>query len=70
MKILLLFAAVVFSSTAFAEDAPKVGNKPLVQVKPKGPAGCKMVGTVNGTKLWAGKCIASEPTASEPKGEE
>jgi hypothetical protein len=39
---------------------PKAGNKPLVQVRPKEPMGCKLVGTVKGTKLWAGDCIASE----------
>ena len=26
----------------------------------KGPTGCKLVGTVKGTKLWAGDCVASE----------
>jgi hypothetical protein len=66
MRIFCVLVAIVFSSTAFAQDAPKVGNKPIVQVKPKGPAGCKMVGTVKGTKLWAGECVASEP--SEPAG--
>ncbi|THD54378.1 MAG: hypothetical protein E8A46_08720 [Bradyrhizobium sp.] len=68
MRIFCVLVAIVFSSTAFAQDAPKVGNKPIVQVKPKGPAGCKMVGTVKGTKLWAGECVASEPTAP-PAGE-
>ena len=58
MRIFCVLVAMVFSSTAFAQDAPKVGNKPIVQVKPKGPAGCKMVGTVKGTKLWAGDCVA------------
>jgi hypothetical protein len=66
MKILCLIAAIIFSSTALAQEAPKVGNKPMVQVKPKGPLGCKMVGTVKGTKLWAGECIASEPTGGAP----
>ena len=66
MRIFCVLVAIVFSSTAFAQDAPKVGNKPIVQVKPKGPAGCKMVGTVKGTKLWAGDCVASEPTDSGP----
>jgi hypothetical protein len=29
-----------------------------------------MVGTVKGTKLWAGECVASEPTGSvAPEGE-
>jgi hypothetical protein len=69
MRILCLFAAIMFSSTAFAQDAPKVGGKPMVQVKPKGPVGCKMVGTVKGTKLWAGECVASEQTSAAPDGE-
>jgi hypothetical protein len=69
MKFLCLFATIIFSSTAFAQDAPKVGSKPLAQVKPKGPVGCKMVGTVKGTKLWAGECVASEPTGSVPPPE-
>jgi hypothetical protein len=38
---------------------PKVGDKPLVQVKPTLPMGCKFVGTVKGTKLWAGNCMPS-----------
>jgi hypothetical protein len=69
MKLLCLFAAIIFSSTSFAQDAPKAASKPLVQVKPKGPVGCKMVGTVKGTKLWAGECVASEPTGSVPPPE-
>ena len=70
MRIFCVLVAIVFSSTAFAQDAPKVGNKPIVQVKPKGPAGCKMVGTVKGTKLWAGDCVSSElrgATSAEPQ---
>jgi hypothetical protein len=43
---------------------PKVGNTPLVQVKPKAPQGCKLVGTVKGTKLWAGNCTASEASGA------
>jgi hypothetical protein len=69
MKILCLFATIILSSTAFAQDTPKVGGKPMVQVKPKGPIGCKMVGTVKGTKLWAGECVASEQTGAVPEGE-
>jgi hypothetical protein len=61
IRALLILAAMCFSTSAFAQDAlPKVGNKPLTQVKPKEPAGCKFVGTVKGTKLWAGDCTASE----------
>jgi hypothetical protein len=61
MRALLVLVAVCFSATAFAQGPPpKVGNKPLVQAKPKEPMGCKLVGTVRGTKLWAGDCVASE----------
>ena len=57
VRVLLMLAAISFSATAFAQSAPpKIGNKPLVQVKPKEPTGCKLVGTVKGTKLWAGDC--------------
>ena len=78
MKSFLIIAALIFSTGALAQTtaAPKVGNKPLVQIKPKGPTGCKLVGTVSGTKLWAGNCVANElrtapaPTGSVPPVEE
>ena len=39
MRVLLIFAAISFSAAAFAQSAPpKVGDKPLVKVKPKGLA--------------------------------
>ena len=61
MRSLLILVAICFSATAFAQSAPpKVGSKPLVQVKPKAPMGCKLVGTVRGTKLWAGDCVGLE----------
>src|SRR6266480_779043 len=64
MRSLLILIAICFSATAFAPSAPpKVGNKPLVQVKPKEPMGCKLVGTVRGTKLWASD--RSNPAHSE-----
>src|SRR5436190_21457583 len=66
MRTLLILAAIIaFSASAFAQTAaPKVGGKPLKQVKPLAPMGCKLVGTVKGTKLWAGDCVA----ASELRG--
>jgi hypothetical protein len=65
---LVIVAAVAFSTTAFAQSpSPTIGNKPLVQVKPKVPTGCKLVGTVKGTKLWAGDCVASEPSDATSK---
>ena len=70
VRVLLILAAVSFSASAFAQGAPpKIGNKPLVQVKPKEPTGCKLVGTVKGTKLWAGDCVASELRGSTPATE-
>jgi hypothetical protein len=61
MKALIVLAAVCFLTSAYAQDAaPKVGNKPLTQVKPKEPMGCKLIGTVRRTKLWAGDCVGSE----------
>ena len=60
VRALVILIAVCFSTSAFSQDAkPKIGNKPLVQVKPKEPMGCKLVGTVRGTKLWAGDCKGS-----------
>jgi hypothetical protein len=70
VRVLLLLTAISFSATAFAQSAPpKVGNKPLVQVKPKEPMGCKLVGMVKGTRLWAGDCVASELRGATPAPE-
>jgi len=70
MRSLLILFAICFSANAFAQDpSPKVGNKPLVQVKPKEPMGCKLVGTVKGTKLWAGDCMGSELRGTTPATE-
>jgi hypothetical protein len=55
MRFLIISSAVCFSTNAMAQALPpKVGDKLLVQVKPKAPQGCKFVGTVKGTKLRAG----------------
>jgi hypothetical protein len=59
----LIFLAAIFVS----QDAtPKAGTKP---VKPKEAAGCKFVGTVKGTKLWAGDCMGPELRGSDPAAE-
>lgn len=69
MKSILIIAALLFSASAFAQDAdPKALNKPPVQVKPKAPVGCKQLGTVEGTKLWAGDCVAHELRRNEARG--
>jgi len=64
-----LSAALAISLPAKAQTGqkpkPTVGAKRL-QAKPTAPAGCKLVGTVRGAKLWAGDCVAAEPTAAAP----
>jgi hypothetical protein len=68
LRALLFLGAIGFSAMAFAETtppAPQAGGKPLAQVKPRVSTGCKLVGTVKGTKLWAGDCTANEPRGDE-----
>ena len=60
MRSLLIPLAICFSGTVFAQSPPPKVGKPLVQVKPKAPTGCKLVGAVRGAKLWAGDCVGSE----------
>ena len=70
MKALIILAIISYSATAFAQSVPpKIGKKPLVLVKPKEQTGCKLVGTVKGTKLWAGDCVASELRGATPATE-
>jgi hypothetical protein len=70
IRALVIVVAICLSANALAKDKlPKVGNKTLVQVKPKEPMGCKLVGTVKGTKLWAGDCVASELRGTTPATE-
>ena len=58
---LVILVAVCFSTTAFAQTPPpKLDSKPAVRAKSKEPSGCKLVGTVRGTKLWAGDCVGVE----------
>jgi hypothetical protein len=67
MRFLIILAGICFSANAFALDAtPKVSSKPLAQVKPKEPMGCKLVGTVKGIKLWAGDCVGLELRGATP----
>jgi len=67
MKSILIIAVLLFSANAFAQDAP-IGDELPVQLKPKVPVGCKPLGTVGGTKLWAGDCVANELRRREPRG--
>jgi hypothetical protein len=71
MRALVLLTAVCFSATAFAQSPPpKVGKKPAhAQAAPKAPMGCKLVGTVKGTKLWAGDCAEAAELRGAPADE-
>jgi len=70
------FAMMLVGGTAVAQRAlpgqkRTTGRKPIVQAKPSMPMGCKLVGTVRGTKLWAGDCTSVElkPTATDEAAE-
>ena len=76
MRAYVLLAVFFIPATALALDAAapatqptNVGGKPLVQVKPSAPVGCKFVG-VKGTKLWAGDCIAPEQLRTTATGDQ
>jgi len=72
MRTLLILTAIIgLSASAFAQTAAPKGGKAVKQAKPSAPMGCKLVGTVKGTKLWAGDCAAASElrgttTAAEP----
>jgi hypothetical protein len=56
MRVSLIFAAISFSAAAFAQSAPpRIGDKPLVQVKPKGPTEPSEVSTAQsyGLTVWS-----------------
>ena len=58
-----------FSAPAVAQTAaPKVDGKLLKQTKPLAPMGCKLVGMVRGTKIWAGDCAAAPELRGPTRG--
>ena len=73
--VAFVIALISVSSCALAQGAPaakkpSVRGKPFVQAKPGTPMGCKLVGTVKGTKIWAGDCVgATEFRGSQPAEE-
>ena len=69
MRSVLILFAICLSANAFAQTAAPKGGKPVKQVKPSAPMGCKLVGTVKGTKLWAGDCVGSELRGAIPSTE-
>jgi hypothetical protein len=69
LLVLIFLPTIVLAQDAAPAKRPPVGGKPLAQVKPSAPTGCKFVGTVRGTKLWAGDCTGSELRATMPAEE-
>jgi hypothetical protein len=58
---------------SLAQNTPTAKHRPpTAQAKAKQPAGCTLVGSVRGTKLWAGNCVSAEaaPPAAEPEQEQ
>jgi len=55
-----LFLLLAFLGYSFAQTAPSASKDPSAQAKSKQSAACKFVGTVKGTKLWAGDCMAPD----------
>jgi hypothetical protein len=67
MKLFLLTTALIISTSVYAQDAskpPTASGKSTARMKPKAPVGCTLVGTVRGTKLWAGDCTAPDQLRS------
>ena len=77
MRALVFLAAMFFSAAAFAQSSPPTATKPPPATKkpapahaaPKAPMGCKLVGTVKGTKLWAGDCTDAAELRGAPAAE-
>ena len=70
MKVPIGLIILLLTTSAYAQSAQPNGTaKPPAKAKPQAPAGCKFVGTVKGTKLWAGDCAdaaglrGSDPTS-------
>jgi hypothetical protein len=68
--VLILVSGCALAQGAPPAKRPTVRGKPIVQAKPGTPMGCKLVGTVKGTKIWAGDCAgASELRGATPAEE-
>jgi len=63
-------SGIALTQGATPGKRPTVGGKPLVQAKPSALLGCKLVGTVKGTKLWAGDCTAASELRTTTTGDD
>jgi hypothetical protein len=69
MKMAAGLLAPLVASSAFAQALPKVSKKPAALAKPQAPMGCKLVGAVKSTKIWAGEYVAAPPAETPPPAE-
>jgi hypothetical protein len=71
MKIAIVMLALLFATSALAQSAaPKAEKRPAAQARQGAPMGCKLVGTVKGTKIWAGDCVdGAELRGATPSAE-
>jgi hypothetical protein len=69
LALISVVGAAVAESAAPAKK-PTVRGKPIVQAKPNTPIGCKLVGTVRGTKIWAGDCVGTSEIREATPAEE
>ena len=63
-----IYLMIALIGPSLVQDVAAAGKK----TKPKQSSECRPVGTVKGTKLWAGNCVAPEPTTAsvaEPESE-
>src|ERR1700752_1454797 len=71
----LAFALISLGGAAVARvvppaKRPTIGGKPITQAKPSTAMGCKLVGTVKGTKIWAGACSGASGLRGATSGED
>ena len=66
--VVTTYLMIALIGPTLAQDVAAVGKK----AKPKQSSECRPVGTVKGTKLWAGNCVAPDAMAApvaEPESE-
>jgi hypothetical protein len=64
--VVTTYLMIALIGPSLAQDVAAVEKK----AKQKQSSECRPVGTVKGTKLWAGNCIAPEPMAAPVAGPE
>ncbi len=67
MRALVILTAVCFSTSAYAQGVPpRPATSRRGRSGRKNRCGCKLVGRVRGTKLWAGDCVGPELRGAIP----